>query len=128
MEEKRGREGKWGEVAEKVVRKVMFRLWEKEGEVSWLKVNARLVGMGFRWRVVPKTGLKVVVSEEFRKAYRRLKRRWEKEVRRRELVKELINTAIAYGDKQVARKLLSDFSPYLLAEEEKEFKRRIEEL
>ena len=115
----------WREVAEKVVRKLMFRVWEKEGEVSWLKVNGRLVGMGFRYRVVPRTGLKVVVSDEFRRAYRRLKRRWEEEVRRRELVKELIEMALAYGDKKVAGKLLKDFDAYLFEEEIKQYREKL---
>ena len=115
----------WRGVAEKVVRKLMFRLWEREGEVSWLKVNARLVGMGFRYRVVPKTGLRVVVSDEFRRAYRRLRRRWEEEVRRRELVKEMIETALAYGDKKVAKKLLEDFDAYLFEEEIKQYREKL---
>ena len=103
----------------------MFRIWEREGEVNWLKVNARLVGMGFRYRVVPRTGLKVVVSNEFRRAYRRLKRRWEEEVRRRELVKELIETALAYGDKKVVKKLLEEFDAYLFEEEERKYREKL---
>jgi len=122
-----GKEG-WKETAEKVVRKVMFRLWEKGEEPLWVKVNARLVGMGFRHRVVPRTGLKVVVSPEFKKAFRRLKKRWEKEVRRRELVKELVETAIAYGDKEVAKKLLKDFEPYLFTEELKAYQTKLKNL
>jgi hypothetical protein len=110
---------------EKVIRKVMFRIWEKGEEPTWTKVSWRLIGLGYRYRINPKTGGKFIANRELYKIYRRLKKNFEREVRRRELAKELIQTAIAYGDKQVAKKLISDFSPYLFEEEIQRYKNNL---
>jgi len=112
---------------ERLIRRLMVRYWE-EGRLEWSRVAGALKAMGFATKVNPKTGARVLADREWYRTYERLKKRWEKELRRRESVKALLETAIAYGDVVFATELIDRFSSYLLKEEEKRYRQHIKRL
>ena len=110
------------EQKEKVVRRFLITLYEEGKEPSWYLLERFLINRGFRTKKNPKTGRDHLIDRSWHKIYRAIKKKWEKELMRRQSVKATIETAIAYGDKQLAKKLLKKFSSYLLSTEEERFK------
>jgi len=105
-----------------VVRRFLITLYEEGKEPSWYLLERFLINRGFRTKKNPKTGRDHLIDRSWHKIYRAIKKKWEKELMRRQSVKATIETAIAYGDKQLAKKLLKKFSSYLLSTEEERFK------
>jgi hypothetical protein len=110
---------------EKVVRRYLITLYEEGKEPNWFMLERFLIKRGFRTRRDPKTGREHLMDYSWYKVYRAVKKKWEKELMRRQSVKAVIEAAIAHGDKQLAKKLLKKFSSYLLSTEEERFKRLI---
>jgi ferritin len=113
---------------ERVIRRLMVRYWEEGRGLEWKRVMGALKAMGFATKVNPKTGFEVLADRKWYRIYERLKKRWEKELRRRESVKALVETALAYGDVEMAKDLLERFSSYLLKEEEMRYRELVKRL
>jgi len=117
---------------EKLIMRYCFTRVEEGGYFpSWDEVKHFLISLGYRYRWKEGGGHRVKVlyrNEELKKKYNRIKRKLEKLLRRKKVIKEAIGIALNFGDWEFAFFLLDSHKELFSKKEEQDFRNRIRKL
>jgi len=117
---------------EKLMVRYCFTRLEEAGKFpTWEEVKAYLISIGYRYRWKESNGYRVKVlyrNEELKRKYNKIRRKLEKLLTRKEVVKNSINIALDFGDWEFALKLLDSHKELFSKKSEELFRKRIKEL